>query len=148
MAIQKISPMSSTFNVGEVPFGERLHRDTARTVAELEDGEYMVKVKAKKRPMLIFGPASRRAEYPVLEFTSQRPDDNAEDFLLQDNGKPRSFGRMLGFQESSYLRIYPANQCPASKLEESGISPFPQIAMMAFVKLHNDRLLRSFSYGA
>lgn len=129
------------YNVGDVLLGERLHKDTSTRAETFADGSYIAKVKAKRRPMLVYG-ISQSREYNTFMFTTKRPNEGNMDFVLKSNNQPRDFGRMFGFKKVSYLKLNPPDSCPASKLEPSGIPPFPRLQVNEFIKLLMMRCLR------
>lgn len=138
-----MNKVDNKFRRGDVTTGKRLHDSTATLDNNDNDDVKLYKVEGKIRPMLVIAePKTHVRSYNTLDFTSKKPDVNDPDFLLKENGAPRPFGSMLGFNELSYLRIYPISSTPESAMKQArGIEPFSGELFRAIIKEVSHRML-------
>jgi hypothetical protein len=133
------------FDVGDVPKGRRFHEITASKPNDImiQDSRYLLD--SKERPMLVIGtPPSKIAEYQTLDFTSRAPTEKElSNYLLKENGKPRCFGVMLGFDLPSYLKTYPIRSCHEKVMRESKINPFSREFVDSVIKIAFNRMLHT-----
>jgi hypothetical protein len=132
------SVTTSEFTPGDVGLALKLHANTA----EFQQDKRGFNVEGKKRPALIVGEKSSNGDLQVCWFTSQKPKPSNLDFLRQETGKPRSFGSMLGFEQTSYLEIYPLGLCPSSKMSPTRIKKFPREFVDNVIKEYTNRMMR------
>lgn len=140
------NPQRPKYKAGDVPKGRRFHENTAHKPDDGTFGTGLFLLESKVRPMLIIGtPGTGTQEYTTLDFTSHRPTETEKlDYLLKErNDSPRSFGKRLGFDCASYLKIYPIQRCPEGMMHESTIDSFPKEFVHSVIRIAWKRLMNA-----